>query len=542
MARSDCRKLRAIVWLWMLGLALTATSAHASATLDVTPESIAIATIERPTTMTARLRLRAPPKVTLRNIRLTSFSNDGVSVTIDARDTASSVDALEPNDEYLWPIRLTLSRPLAREAHVIFEVSMNEDPETEDEETLRRYLYASLEIKPLATDVLTSVVGMEIKGGDGIVSRQRPGMVQVVLKNQRDISVQVTGIRWFGPSFIELRAADADCEVEVEPPAQTNPRQLGPYEQVVVPMLVCPREQIVPGKYSLLATASITAAGAPLTVLSASRQVEVGVLGESELLNLLGVPSLLLLPGFLLLITWRILGSLRGAPAAAGFELKPKEADFWAVAIALSLGFAFLYPWITERVLPEGRRDYLVAYGLRDLVYVYSAAIVLGIFSYVCWRLVAMFGAAYKARQLARCLPLDDDSAIAILEKLARAKGEIELPIVHLKGTQPDWELFELYPWTTAEVIWLTPPIQLKMKSRFANPDESREAYNTLQRVTTTPDLDVGVASEIVKDGKSKGWWTVEWGEVGAVKGPTSKEPDTVIPLHKRGRVVMESP
>lgn len=542
MARSYCCKLRRVIRLMILGVTFAATSAHAEAMLEVVPKSIAAATIEKSETMSARLRLRAPAEATLRNVRVTSISNDGISVEFASNGTAAGIDAIAPNDEQLWSLRLTLSRPLAKKAEVIFEVTMNEDPEAEGEKTVRRHLYVILQIESPSAGLLTSLVDMEIKGGDGIVSRQRPGTVHVVFKNQRDLSVQITNLRWFGPSFIELRAADAGCNTDAAPAAQTASHRLGPYEQVIVPILVCPREQIVPGKYSLLATASVAAGGAPLTVLSASREIQVGVLGESELLNLLGVPSLLLLPGFLFLITWRILGSLRGTPLAGGFELKPKEAEFWAVAIALSLGFAFLYPLVTELVLPEGQRDYLVAYGLRDLVFVYSAAIVLGMFGYGCWRLIATLQAAYKARQLSRSVPLAGDSAIAILAKLALARGEIELPIVHLKGTQPDLELFELHPWTTADEVWVVPPIHLKMKDRFASADESRDAYNALQRVTTAQGVDAAATSQIINDGKSKGWWKVDWDVVGAVNGPTSVMQDAVISLHQQGRLVIEAP
>ena len=142
--------------------------------------------------------------------------------------------------------------------------------------------------------------------------------------------------------------------------------------------------------------------GSERAVLSASHEVEIGVLGESEFLNLLGVPSLLLLPGFLLLITWRMLQSMLAASGAEGFRLKPKEADFWAVAIALSLCFSFAYPWLTETLLPEGRRDYLVAYGLQDLVYVYTAAIVLGLLCFIGGRLVVHVVECIAAARLER--------------------------------------------------------------------------------------------------------------------------------------------
>jgi len=543
MARIGCRIQCRIARLAILGIGLAATSAHADATLDVMPQSIAMATIEKPATMNARLRLRAPAEAALRDIRLASFSNDGIFVKVSGGEESAKIDILAPNDEHIWAVQLTASRPLAKKAHVIFEIAVDEDPEADGEETVRRHFYATLEVEPPSADLLTSMVSMEIEGGDGMVSRQRPGTIYVVLRNQRDIAVQVGELQWYGPGFIELRAGSTNCEADVPPSTETVLRHLAAYQQMVVPMHICPGEQIVPGKYNLLATVSISMGDTELAVLSANREVQVGIIGESELLNLLGVPSLLLLPGFLLLITWRILRSLQGVPADTKLDLlKPKEADFWAIAIALSLGFAFVYPWVTQWLLPEGRRDYLVAYGLRDLVYVYSAAIVLGILIYGAWQLLYLAAAAYKTAQLARSVPSADDGAVAVLEKLVRAKGMIDLPVAHLKETQPDRQLFVLSPWTTDKAVWLTPPICLKIQDRFANADEGRDALNALQRVTTAGDLNAATACQIVKEGEAKGWWTADWGEVGAIKAPISKEPDVVETLDKRGRLITESP
>ncbi len=537
----------------LMSLPAQAVGENSQPTLELIPTSIATATIERPESMQARLRLRAPTGATLRDLRLTSFSNDAVMVAIEGGPDAAGVTSLAPNDEHSWTVRLTAARPLAKKAQVVFEVAFTLEPterkpddETAPEEvqaSVQRHLSAILEIEPPATEVLTSLVTLEIKGDEAVVSRQRPSTLYMVLKNQRDLAVEVTDIRWFGPGFIVLREGSESCTADDASPGPVTSRSLAPYEQAVLPILVCPEEQIVPGKYNLLASANVTLDGTVLAALSVSQAVEVGVLGESDLLNLLGVPSLLLLPGFLFLITLRLLQVSLVAPVE-GAALKPKEADFWAVAIALSIAFAFLYPWATEQLVPEGRRDYLIAYGLRDLVYVYAAAIILGCLVFFVWRILLWCASLYRAAQLRRCLPQAGDDPAAILQKLVLAKSDftLELPAVHIKGTAAAEHLLLLSPWSTAETLWVTPPAQLEIRDHFEDPEDGRLANNALQRLIEAEDVDAATAGQILKDGQTKAWWTVEWAQIGTVVGPVAVAPDNVERLQQRERLLREAP
>ncbi|MCP4326892.1 MAG: hypothetical protein GY791_00435 [Alphaproteobacteria bacterium] len=532
-------RLCAVAVACLLGAAAPRAETGAAATLELIPSTIATATAVETEDIGARLRLRAPAGATLGDIRLSSFSNDGIAVTVEGGAAAAELASLAADDEHLWILQLKPTRPLAKAAHVVFEVVMNEH--RQGKSPIRRYLYATLQIDAPPATAVASLVAIEIKGDDTVLSRERPGTIYVVLKNQRARDLQVTEMRWFKPDFVDLWPDRADCPRD-PPPAAAAPRTLAAHGSIVVPVLVCPREQVVPGKYTLLATAHVAADGVTLGALNASQAIEIGVLGESELLNLLGVPSLLLLPGFLLLITWRILQAVRPSDGAGEFFLKPTEADFWAVAIALSLGFAFAYPWLTWLLLPGGERNYLISYGLRDLVYVYSAAIVLGILTFGLWRLQAAIRAKLAAAELARTVPVAGDGEVDIVQKLAAAGGAIDLPLAHLKNTAADQALFILSPWSSAETLWLAPPMRITIKDRFDKPEDQRDAYNALERITTDGDVDAAAAQSILSDGLARGWWNVAWSTVGAVNGPVQKKPDDIERLNRRRRLVEESP
>ena len=75
-----------------------------------------------------------------------------------------------------------------------------------------------------------------------------------------------------------------------------------------------------------------------------------------DLLKFLGIPSLLFLPGVLMLITWRFL-ALRGKSDEEAKQYKPQwnTSDFWVIAVALSLITALTYPWLTVLVLTNSR-------------------------------------------------------------------------------------------------------------------------------------------------------------------------------------------
>lgn len=541
-AAAPARRLSGWPAAVVLALALLPAAAHGQASLEVTPSKIDVASIEQPQALTARLRLRSPDEASLSAIRLTTFSNDGITVGLAAGETAE-LATLAGSDEHLWSLVLRPARPLAKTAKVVFEVTMTEHPKAEDTVPRQRHLFATLEIEPAPADPVAGFVTLEIKASEATASRQRPATLYVLLRNKKDFAVEITELTWQAPHFIALRAGGTDCgEATAAAPAPAPPGSLGGYQQIVLPFLVCPGEQIVPGKHVVLAAARVAVDGSERAVLSASHEVEIGVLGESELLNLLGVPSLLLLPGFLLLITWRMLHSMLVASGEAGFRLKPKEADFWAVAIALSLCFSFAYPWLTETLLPEGRRDYLVAYGLQDLVYVYAAAIALGLLCFLVGRLVVLVVERIAAARLARSLPLAADTPLAALRKLERVRGSTELPACHLASATADQELLELAPWSKGDTLWLAPPILVAIKDRFADAEEGRLAHNMLQRLTTGADCDAATVLRLAAQGETNTWWTLTWSEVGAVKGPVTKSREAVQSLDRYVRLVREHP
>ena len=103
-------------------------------------------------------------------------------------------------------------------------------------------------------------------------------------------------------------------------------------------------------------------------------------------------------------------------------------------------------------------------------------------------------------------------------------------------------QLLELASWSGGDTLWLVPPIYVKIKDRFAQPDDERSANNALQRLTTGANLDAAALLALAEEGETNKWWTMTWAEVGAVKGPVTRERKAVESLDRLARLVREHP
>jgi hypothetical protein len=113
------------------------------------------------------------------------------------------------------------------------------------------------------------------------------------------------------------------------------------------------------------------------STIVASQKITFSVLGESGVLQLLGVPALLFVPGLVFVLVlwalWRYVFPRKEFSVAPGLGLEGKVV-MWVFALLPSLAFPFLYPFITDW-LGQGR-DYRRAYGLDDILYVWIMAAV----------------------------------------------------------------------------------------------------------------------------------------------------------------------
>jgi len=213
--------------------------------------------------------------------------------------------------------------------------------------------------------------------------------------------------------------------------------------------------------------------------LIVTQRLKVGVLGESDILKLLGVPSFLLLPGFLMVASFLALW-VRVRPRKA-VQLEVKSLEFWVIAITLSLLTAPLYPKITG--VWATSRNYLVAYGLRDIFYVWMGSIVVAVLAWVVMIEGMELRAWMREVQRRRTVPSEEDEPIDILRKLAVHGMGFALKQADSQVSGMSGRYFLVVPVTEGQTeVWVAPPIIMEWTNQ-ANEAYRRRLTEQLNKV-----------------------------------------------------------
>jgi hypothetical protein len=274
------------------------------------------------------------------------------------------------------------------------------------------------------------------------LNEKQPGKVYVIVTNKLDLPIVVSHIRSRSPVFT---AVDSSLGGSI-PPHGAQAFEIN----------LRAKQRVQPGKYTVVFDVALSwpsTSGTRNGNVLLPRELDVGVFGESAILKMLSVPSFLLLPGFLMIVAfglaWQFQRRLRGAKAAES-PLKPTSADFWVIAITLSGLMAVVYP-----------RDYLSAYGTRDLVEVWLVSVLLGAVASAAW-----FSWTYVWRT-----PSATDSPVTVLRKLGRQGLGIERERVNVSGG--DRYLLQRLP-EDDEEVWAGATIKLTWEAEASSKDRDR--------------------------------------------------------------------
>lgn len=268
------------------------------------------------------------------------------------------------------------------------------------------------------------------------------GLAFVEVENLTDRTLRLTGVKVHAPYFVRVAPVAADAGErpcggfrtrDEKAPAPFATRHLPPRSSLLLPYSLVACRAIEPGEHMVVWEIEVGEehGDAPSRSVLARHEFKAQVLGESALLQAVKVPSLLLLPGALVLLTWGFLRHRRDLEAK---RLGPAQAEFWLLAVFLSIIAAFVYPLLTNRL--GDPRDYLVAYGIYDIFHLWGGSMVVAAVAYALWwsGRWALAGAARKweegkARRALRREqrnPQPGDPPLTVLRKLAAA-GRVSL-------------------------------------------------------------------------------------------------------------------
>lgn len=563
-----------IIRTGMLALCICFSAAaaySADPVLDVIPGEITARTLPKETPIQVEVRLKADD-AEVTGISLSTFSNDGI-VAEFAQETPSQFAKLSPKSEHAWRLQLTRTTGSVLTDSVLhirveFDVAQRQEaapntpgttggtaptsatsvspaptgatptdatpagaPPAPAPVSSHRILYASAKIKPPAVVPAVDIARAEIKGVPESLAHERPGRMYVLVTNQYSSPLTVTSVKPLGPSYIDLLDPDAKDDAAANQPHRRLSIRVRPGQTEGIVFSIKPKSQVVPGKYSLIAAVDVeTDDKLAATVMTTAQEINVVVLGESDLLKFLGIPSLLFLPGVLMLITWQFL-ALWGKSDDDAKKYKPQwnTSDFWVIAVALSLITALIYPWLTEHFLHD-ERDFVGAYGLVDYALILGFSLITSILAFGAARGLTAAWKARTAHKLAQTAPNPDDKPLQILKKLARLKAD-NLFQQYAPGGEQATHLLRLDPWSTDAEAWFVPRAEIKGLNQA-----DADAVDERDRLVNQPPTDAASVLAKIQEGILKQWWSEpDWRPEGDVRRPLKVPPTG---WSKSGRMV----
>lgn len=274
---------------------------------------------------------------------------------------------------------------------------------------------------------------------------------------------------------------------------------------------------ITPGKYAgLIDVDATTKCGVQLHQV-ASYEATLGVFGQSEVLTAIGVPSLLLLPGFLVLTLCMLIWRRKSAHISFlkkddtdEFVVKASEPEFWVVAITISL-IIFAY---ARNFAGFG---YLKPYNLTDIAMLWFKSLLGGLVLYVILfyvdRLLSWIEekkAADIQKQVDERRLKERDDVLSALKKMLHRKFDISQrkPVT---STDPAnaFNGFELWTENQGNTYWVIPPIVCEKH------DNAPDTWDPFKNQNDTAAL-----FESLNEAKNKRWADVRWGAQADFKGP----------------------
>jgi hypothetical protein len=437
--------------------------------------------------VTVMLVLHNTSTDTFSDIQPVFFPDNSVArVKFDSEPISSEKQKLDPRADLAWKLQLYNDdkNPTSGTIYVVIKYKSQAQGSSQ---AVPRVGFASFKVK---SQDIAELAEVKINTTLESLEHEHPGKVYIVVTNKSNQPITVKDILPAGPDFIAFEKKE-----KVTP--------LSPRETHAFQIDVKADKKVQTGSHLLVFTIQFEWGDGQTRSLVATQNVRVGVLGESVVLQLLGVPSFLVLPGFLVLVMWGLLWTigLRKSKFDTGqfplqFSQQPTNPQFWVVAITFSIVILAVY----IRFYP----DFLRVYGLDDLVLIWLvSAIGLGVGGYL---LITYLRIGYLGKRT----PSETDEPIDILEKLDRQELGVFLDTVKVNVKPGDTTqirpAFLLQENRGDRVTsWVGPGILVKFK-----PGTSNELTHRIMEQIKHK-RNAGVLAVLLKEGLKKKVLEITW-------------------------------
>jgi len=375
--------------------------------------------------------VRNPTKDTVHNVRLSWLPHAGIKVMVET----SAPEVLIPQGVCIWTLRLSRIGEVPTSTVIPIRVDYTRNAE-DGSGVVSCVAVSPLRVEYPKPEAVGPLVEVQTKMSPSTVNEKAPGKLYIIIKNISTLDIRVKKASSSGPKFLKIKLH------------AKNRVSLRPLESCTITADITVIGAVQSGKHLILFTVPLEwekAGHVHRSNAVATHEVEVVIPGVSEILTLLGVPSFLVLPGFLMLVVagqlWKYCGP---SDKKDKFPFVVKSSEFWVVAITLSAAMAWVYPMVTG--LFGSPRDYLKGYKLTDVVYIWATSILFG-------AVVTEATTRIWKWKLRRKRPSEKDNPISLLKKLHRQGIGVCLERVELKDKK---QLFLLERWDPKkESFWV---------------------------------------------------------------------------------------
>jgi hypothetical protein len=427
-----------IFLLWLVVPAVLHAAGPEGLELEVVPQSLELGPCGKDSPLLVIARNQG--KSAVANLRLTLLTDLPLEIT-----PKPDVQALAPLQQTSWEFNVRcVSEFPSGSLHVVLSA---ESAEKTNGEALRQIVTKSLTVKLREPQTLESVAAIDIKSTLESLTDSDKGEIIVIVSNKtlRPITVKIDPT---GPDFIKLTPSPAD--------APTPGKNIDGLRTETFTFIATANGRVRPGKQLLLFNVRLLTDRGGRDYLI-TREVSVGVIGQSEILKLLGVPSFFLLPGFLAISSFQFFWALF-AVKFGGSKDPPwgKEKEFfWLLAVSASLAISSLFLlW---------RRDVFSFYGLFDVMVIWWVSITIGALCYLgihLWRIGQEKKKKAQEENLDQAMyPQPGDSQLLVLRKMKDHALTLVRPRVKLQDLAMPF--FELYEHATDGSLYVCPPMVL---------------------------------------------------------------------------------
>lgn len=414
--------------------------------------------------------------------KLEALAAPGLEVAVRAAPTLPSMS------ELAWTIEVAATARATKETTLVFRLDYQADPEKPGARVAGTAA-ATAKVSYAALSLAQSLK-ITIHHGFDTLQASRKGVVLLAIENSGIDDVVLDGIAFDRLVLDQLKPAQtATLPENIKSVTAAVPVKIPGRDTTWVRVIVEATDRVVPGTTPLPLELSFSRGVGPpwdSRTVALVDTVTFGVPGFSDIKAALQIPSLLMLPGLLVVLTWSLLWKLQswagaqpGDPAAPEFPLTAGKPEFYVVAITVSFLVAFAYPLFRGEDIGLLERVSTI-----DVALIWFGSIIL--VAPLSYALAVLGAQAYRNAQIKaknaeikrkeaerqRVEPLTSDTPEIILRKLASLRQTLMLDAHNIKTAPGHTQLlFKLGfgDGAASETSWLAAAILIKVDAGAAD-------------------------------------------------------------------------